>query len=251
MQYQVGEYTEKIFKRCTLIAGIDEVGRGPLAGPVVACAVVFRKGFSLEGLNDSKKLSPKRRAELCKKILDGAECVNWSFIDERKIDEINIFQAAKQAMLDSVAGLVVKPEYLLIDAMQLPSISIEQESLVKGDQREPCIMAASIVAKEVRDGYMRQLGDLYPEYGFERHMGYGTAQHMKALSELGVQDCHRRSFKPVMQVLLTREGALELELRDKSKVELVSFINMVKHMGLDGLLSPKMSLFNSYLRQAS
>lgn len=251
MHYQVGEYSEKIFKQYSLVAGVDEVGRGPLAGPVVACAVVFRRGFFIDGLNDSKKLSAKRRGELCKKILDGAECVHWSFVDERKIDEINIFQAARQAMVESVMGLAVKPEYLLIDAMQLPSVNIPQQSLVKGDLREPCIMAASIVAKEVRDGYMKQLGDLYPGYGFEKHMGYGTVQHVNALGELGVRDCHRRSFKPVMQALLKRGDLLELELRDKSKVELIAFINMVKHMGLNDLLSPKMSMFNSYLRQAS
>ena len=248
MQYSIGEYSSKAFSRFQLLAGVDEVGRGPLAGPVVACAVVFRKGFELEGLRDSKKLSPKRRAELCEKILAGAESVNWSFVSEMIIDRLNIYNAARKAMETAVTGLSITPESILVDAMHLPAVSIEQTSLVKGDQREPCIMAASIVAKEVRDKYMKQLGELHPEYGFEKHMGYGTAKHLSALREFGVLDCHRRSFKPVMKILLNDEEALEKELCGKSKVELIDFVKRVKQMNFADNLSSCMNLVNSYLK---
>tara|TARA_B100000674_G_scaffold466436_1_gene450424 strand:+ start:3425 stop:4180 length:756 start_codon:yes stop_codon:yes gene_type:complete len=248
MQYPIGEYSLKAFSRFELLAGVDEVGRGPLAGPVVASAVVFRKGFELEGLKDSKKLSPKRRAELCEKIIDGAESVHWAFVGEALIDEVNIYQAARQAMESAVSGLSVTPQAILVDAMHLPSIAIDQTSLVKGDQREPCIMAASIVAKEVRDKFMRQLGELYPEYGFEKHMGYGTVRHMSALKRLGVLDCHRRSFKPVMKVLLNDRKALERELLSKSKAELIGFVGLVRQMGLSDCLRPNMNLINSRLQ---
>lgn len=251
MQYEVGQFSRKIFEQFDLIAGVDEVGRGPLAGPVVACAVVFRKGFELKGLNDSKKLSSKRRAALCQEIMDGAESVSWSFVGERRIDEVNIFNAARQAMTEAVQALSVAPQYLLIDAMELPDLSIGQESLIKGDQREFCIMAASIVAKEVRDGFMRQLGELHPGYGLEKHMGYGTAQHLRSIGELGVLDCHRRSFRPVMKTLLEQESLLERELADKSKSELIAFVNLIRHMGLNDLLGPRVSLLNRFIKGAS
>ena len=248
MKYPIGEYSSKAFSKFELVAGVDEVGRGPLAGPVVACAVVFRKGFELEGLNDSKKLSPKRRAKFCEDIMAGAESVNWAFVDEVTIDNLNIYQAARKAMEVAVDGLSVAPQAILVDAMHLPSVDIEQTSIVKGDQREPCIMAASIVAKEVRDKYMKQLGEIHPEYGFEKHMGYGTVRHMSALREYGVLDCHRRSFKPVMKILLNSEKVLDAELASKSRVELISFVNRVKQMGLTDDLSLCMRLVNSYLK---
>ena len=248
MQYSIGEYSSKAFSRFQLLAGVDEVGRGPLAGPVVACAVVFHKDFKLDGLKDSKKLSSKRRAQLCEAILAGAESVNWAFVNEVTIDLCNIYQAARQAMEASVNGLSVTPQAILVDAMHLPSITIDQTSLVKGDQREPCIMAASIVAKEVRDKYMRQLGEIHPNYGFEKHMGYGTVQHLSALQEFGVLDCHRRSFKPVMKVLLNDSEALERELSGKSKAEIIGFVKLVRQMGFGDNLNPNMNLVNSYLR---
>lgn len=248
MAYSIGEYSAQAFRRFKFVAGVDEVGRGPLAGPVVACAVVFRKGFELDGLKDSKKLSPKRRADLCEAILAGAESVNWAFLGEDVIDKFNIYNAAREAMETAVNGLSVAPEMVLVDAMHLPSITIEQTSLVKGDQREPCIMAASIVAKEVRDKYMKQLGEVHPEYGFEKHMGYGTVKHLSALREFGVLDCHRRSFKPVMKILLNDEESLKNELSGKSKVELIDFVKLVKRMNLDNNLSSCMTLVNSYLK---
>lgn len=249
MQYPIGEYSRKAFSRFELVAGVDEVGRGPLAGPVVACAVVFRRGYQLEGLNDSKKLSPKRRAKFCEEILAGAESVNWAFVSESTIDDLNIYQAARKAMEKAVEGLSVAPQAILVDAMQLPSVGIEQTSLIKGDQKEPCIMAASIVAKEVRDKYMKQLGEIHPEYGFEKHMGYGTARHMSALREHGVLDCHRRSFKPVMKVLLNDQNALDVELSGKSKPELIEFVKRVRQMGFTDDLGMCMKLVNSYLKR--
>lgn len=248
MNYPIGEYSVKAFSKYELLAGVDEVGRGPLAGPVVASAVVFRKGFELEGLRDSKKLTPKRRAALCKKILEGAESVHWAFVGEKIIDEINIYQAARQAMEAAVNGLSVAPQAILVDAMHLPSISVEQTSLVKGDQREPCIMAASIVAKEIRDKFMIQLAEVHPEYGFEKHMGYGTAKHLEVLRALGVLDCHRRSFKPVMKALLDNKEILERELLGKSRAELINFVGLVKQMGFNDYLKPNMSLVNFQLQ---
>lgn len=178
------------------IAGIDEVGRGPLAGPVVAAAVILPESFFLPGLNDSKQLSEARREQFFESIQEEAIAIGVGIVSSEIIDEINIYQATKKAMLLAISHLSVTPEHLLIDAMKLP-IDTMQASIIKGDAKSISIAAASVVAKVTRDRMMKQLGEQYPEYGFERNMGYGTKEHLEALQTYGVLPFHRKSFAPI------------------------------------------------------
>ncbi|NSL51201.1 ribonuclease HII [Calidifontibacillus erzurumensis] len=180
------------------IAGIDEAGRGPLAGPVVAAAVILKNDFFLPGLNDSKKLTEKKRELFYQYIETHALCIGIGIATAKEIDELNIYQASKLAMVRAVQNLSIKPEYLLIDAMEVP-LSIPQTSIVKGDSKSVSIAAASIIAKVTRDRYMKDLGKRYPQYGFETHMGYGTNQHLKAIETFGIISEHRSSFAPVKE----------------------------------------------------
>lgn len=175
------------------IAGLDEVGRGPLAGPVVAACVILPLECKLPGLNDSKKLSPAEREELAELIMRKA--VAWSIgsVDNQEIDRLNILQATKKAMLMAISNIAYKPDYLLIDALELES-SIAQEGIIQGDSHSASIAAASILAKTYRDSLMVDLDELYPEYGFSVHKGYGTAQHYEALRQYGPCPIHRQSF---------------------------------------------------------
>lgn len=182
------------------IAGVDEVGRGPLAGPVVSSAVILPEDFYLPGLTDSKKLTKQKREQYYDIILNEAVSVSVSFISAKQIDEINIYEATKRAMMQAINGLTIKPEHLLIDAMQLP-IDIAQTSIIKGDDNSISIAASSVIAKVERDRYMMRLSEKYPEYGFDRHMGYGTKQHLQALKTYGVTEEHRKSFRPVYEML--------------------------------------------------
>lgn len=182
------------------IAGIDEVGRGPLAGPVVASAVILPKGFELLGLNDSKKLSKKKREAYFEIIKENAITYGIGIVSETEIDEINIYEATKVAMKRAIEGLRVKPDFLLIDAMKL-DLDIPQENLIKGDMRSISIAAASVIAKETRDKMMEAYAIEYPGYGFEKHAGYGTKQHQEALRNLGVTPIHRKTFAPVRKLL--------------------------------------------------
>jgi ribonuclease HII len=243
----IGELQNHLFKTYSLVGGVDEVGRGPLAGPVVACTVVFDRSVAIEGLRDSKKLSPKKRAQLKVEIFSKALGVSVAFVDENEIDRVNIYHASRQAMTVSVETLQVRPDFLITDAMQLPLVSIPHEALVKADSKEPCVMAASIVAKEARDEYMRCLGESNPGYGFERHMGYGTRQHLQALSEIGVLSCHRRSFRPVMKALLQNESQLRSELSDLEAPEIIAFVKRARQMGLQKELSQVVKTVNAYL----
>ncbi|MFC7392534.1 ribonuclease HII [Scopulibacillus cellulosilyticus] len=178
------------------IAGIDEAGRGPLAGPVVAAAVILKPEATLYGINDSKQLSKKQRQQFVTMIYDQAVSVGVGIVSACEIDKINIYQAAKKAMEKAVDALSVVPEHLLIDAMTLP-INIPQTSIVKGDAKSISIAAASIIAKEERDRMMTELDGIYPGYDFASHAGYGTKNHLAALEELGPCPEHRRSFAPV------------------------------------------------------
>ena len=178
----------------SLIAGMDEAGRGPLAGPVVAACVILDKDRPVLGVNDSKKLSPKRRQELKKEIEEKAIAVGIGIVDENRIDEINILEATKEAMRMAVSNLQVRPDLVLIDAVHLDGLEMEQRSIIKGDALSVSIAAASIIAKETRDAMMVEMDQLYPGYGFAAHKGYGTAQHIKAIKELGPCRIHRRSF---------------------------------------------------------
>ena len=181
------------------VAGVDEVGVGPLAGPVVAAAVVLPSQFELQGLDDSKRVRPTLRKTLAQEIRDIAVGVGIAEVSVEEIDQVGIFQAALEAMRRSVASLVRTTEvgHLLVDARTIPGIDFPQTSIIKGDQKDASIAAASIVAKVYRDDLMERLGNRYPAYGFERHMGYGTAFHMSALEANGPCPIHRRSFAPV------------------------------------------------------
>lgn len=183
------------------LAGVDEAGRGPLAGPVVAAAVIFRKGFSLLGLDDSKRLSPKVRENLFRRIIAHA-WVGVARVSEAAIDKINILQATRYAMREAVLALPRTPGQILVDGNICLDLPLPQLGIVKGDSRSALIAAASIVAKVYRDSWMRALDRDYPHYGFAAHKGYPTRFHLEALARNGVTAVHRKSFRPVLQVLV-------------------------------------------------
>ncbi|WP_109357278.1 ribonuclease HII [Sphingorhabdus sp. EL138] len=185
----------------TLTAGIDEAGRGPLAGPVVAAAVILPDGHGISGLDDSKKLTAKRRAKLEQEILEKT-IYSIALCDESEIDSINILQATMTAMTRAADGLSQKPDHILVDGNRLPEWDHEAEAVVGGDAIHACISAASILAKEYRDRMMIAAAAKYPEYGWERNKGYGTAEHMAALRKHGPTPLHRKSFAPVAQFSL-------------------------------------------------
>lgn len=181
-----------------IIAGVDEAGRGPLAGPVVAAACAIPKGILFEGLNDSKQLTPKKRAALFEKISSCAD-VNFSIatIDHLMIDKVNIYQATILAMLQAIAALDPAPDYLLVDGLKLPHPSIPCEAIIKGDAKSHSIAAASVLAKETRDKMMLEYHEQWPHYGFDRHKGYGTAAHLEAIRKHGPCPIHRKTFEPI------------------------------------------------------
>ena len=176
------------------VCGIDEVGRGPLAGPVVACACILPKDCNILYINDSKKLSKKKREELYDIIMKEAVAVGIGYNSPERIDEINILQATFEAMREAINKLSVTPDILLNDAVTIPGVDIKQVPIIKGDAKSISIGAASIVAKVTRDRLMEDYDKLFPEYGFASNMGYGTAVHIKALKELGPCPIHRQSF---------------------------------------------------------
>ncbi|MCR5324703.1 MAG: ribonuclease HII [Lachnospiraceae bacterium] len=188
------EYEYKYWDEYRLIAGIDEVGRGPFAGPVYAAAVILPRDEEILYLNDSKKLSEKKREELYDVIMEKAVAVGIGWRDNNRIDEINILQATYEAMRDAINDLIIKPEMLLNDAVIIPMIDIKQVGIEKGDAKSISIAAASIIAKVTRDRYMTELDKEYPDYGFAKNKGYGTPEHIKALKELGPTAVHRRTF---------------------------------------------------------
>lgn len=177
-----------------VIAGLDEAGRGPLAGPVVAGCCVLDPEVMVLGVNDSKKLSEKKRAELFPLIQEKALSYGVGIVDEKVIDQINILEATKLAMKKAIEALSVQPDLLLIDALRLPDLAIRQEDIIKGDAKSVSIAAASILAKETRDRIMREYDSVYPEYGFAKHKGYGTKEHIEAIRKYGPCPIHRRSF---------------------------------------------------------
>ncbi len=195
------EYEEALIEKgLTLIAGVDEVGRGPLIGPVVSCAVILPVNCDIVGLDDSKKLSEKKRLELYKEIKEKAISISIASIDEKVIDEINIYQASKKAMIEAISNLDPTPEHVLVDAMPL-DIEVETTSIIKGDAKSITIAAASIIAKVTRDEMMYELDKKHPEYGFKRHKGYPTKEHLSKIKEYGILDSHRRSFGPVRDIV--------------------------------------------------
>ncbi len=176
------------------VCGVDEAGRGPLAGPVYAAAVILPQGLVIEGLNDSKKLSEKKREQLYDEITKNA--VSWSvaFATEKEIDEINILQATFLAMKRAVEGLSPKADYVLVDGNRMPPLEAQGETVIKGDSLSMSIAAASILAKVTRDRFMTELAQIYPQYRFDKHKGYGTKLHYELLAEHGVSEVHRKSF---------------------------------------------------------
>lgn len=176
------------------VAGIDEAGRGPLAGPVVAACVMLPEGCLIEGLNDSKKLSASKRKSLYDIILDKAVSIGIGIVDEKYIDNMNILNATKLAMKKAVGQVEPKPDLLLIDAVRLQDIDIFQVPIIKGDSLSVSIAAASIIAKVTRDRLIEEADSLYPAYGFKRHKGYGTSEHINAIRKYGICPIHRISF---------------------------------------------------------
>ena len=182
------------------LCGIDEVGRGPLAGPVVAASVILPEGCHIEGIKDSKKLSPKRREELFDKIRNNAIAVGLGIVEPILIDRINILQATYEAMRRAILSMRVFPEYVIVDGGPIPGLPLPQEGIVKGDSLSISIGAASIVAKVVRDRIMEMYDLIFPQYGFARNKGYGTKEHIEALFRYGPCPIHRRSFRPVSEI---------------------------------------------------
>ena len=177
-----------------IVCGVDEAGRGPLAGPVCAAAVILPKELEIPGLNDSKKLTDKKRCELFEQITDQAICYGIAMSDEKEIDEINILQATFRAMERAVGQLSVKPDIVLVDGNREPRLGLPVKTVVKGDSLSASIAAASILAKVTRDRLMEKLDETYPAYGFAVHKGYGTKLHYEALAKLGPSPAHRMTF---------------------------------------------------------
>ena len=177
------------------ICGIDEAGRGPLAGPVVVASVIMPEDSMIEGVNDSKKVSEKKREMLYDKIIEEAISYSVAIISEKEIDDINILNATKKGLTQSIKELDVKPDLILVDALdKIDTLGIPYKPIIKGDSLVYSIAAASIIAKVTRDRIMRQMDEIYPEYGFSGHKGYGTAKHIAAIKQYGLCDIHRRTF---------------------------------------------------------
>lgn len=194
-QEKMKETEKRLYKEgYRFIAGVDEAGRGPLAGPVYAAAVILPEDIRLDGINDSKKLSPKKREELFEKIINVAISYSVFSVDEKKIDEINILKATHMAMNGAVENLSQKPDYVIIDGNSISGISVPHETIVKGDAKSISIAAASILAKVSRDRYIEKMAEMYPEYKFEKHKGYGTKEHIEAILKYGVSPIHRKTF---------------------------------------------------------
>ncbi len=185
------EYRTKGYR---LICGVDEAGRGPLAGPVYAAAVILAPDTIIKGINDSKKLTEKRREELFAEICEKAAAYSIYSVDEKRIDEINILNATYEAMNGAVNGLSVMPDFVLIDGNRISGMTLPHETVVKGDAKSVSIAAASILAKVSRDRFICEMAEKYPEYGFEKHKGYGTKAHTEAILKYGPCEIHRRTF---------------------------------------------------------
>ena len=196
------KYEKELYdKGITLIGGVDEVGRGPLVGPVVAACVILPKNYELEGLNDSKKLSEKKRDMLYDIIMKDAVSVGIGIVSPEKIDEINILEASRLAMKLAIESMDVQPEYVLSDAMKLNNIDIPYTDIIHGDALSLSIAAGSVIAKVTRDRMMYELDEKYPEYGFGKHKGYPTKAHLENLEKYGVLSNYRFTYKPVSDLI--------------------------------------------------
>lgn len=201
-------YEKELYQQgLTLIAGVDEVGRGPLAGPVIAAAVILPKNCKIKGLNDSKKIPKKKHLEIYHAVQDQALAIGIGIMDNHIIDQVNIYEATKLAMKEAISQLSPQPKHLLIDAMKL-ELPISQTSIIKGDANSLSIAAASIVAKVTRDNIMKDYDNQYPGYDFATNAGYGTAKHLDGLEKLGVTPIHRTSFEPVKSLVAGEKESL-------------------------------------------
>ncbi|MGP4106965.1 ribonuclease HII [Virgibacillus sp. L01] len=199
---QMSRYEKNCYANgCQYVAGVDEAGRGPLAGPVVAASVILPREFKLLGLNDSKQLNEATRNEFFCIIKEQAVSYGISIIDSQKIDQVNIYEATKLAMHDAINQLNPKPDHVLLDAVTLDNLSCTSEPIIKGDQESITIAAASILAKVTRDNLMKELHKKYPVYEFNSNMGYGTKRHMEMLTEHGISPYHRKSYAPVRNAI--------------------------------------------------
>ncbi len=205
-------YEKELYKEgYELICGTDEAGRGPLAGPVVAAAVILPKNMIIDGVNDSKQLTEKKREELFDVIYEKALAVGVAFVDNKKIDEINILEASRLAMMEAIKKLKIKPDYVISDAMKM-NIDVPVKPIIKGDALSISIAAASIIAKVTRDRFMDEMDLKYPNYGFKRHKGYPTKDHIEAIKKYGITEIHRITFKPIKTMLVEQ---LEFDFDEK------------------------------------
>jgi len=191
-----------------LLAGVDEAGRGPLAGPVVAAAVILAPDFDVEGVDDSKKLTASKRATLFDEINTGAVSVSWASVSERVVDGMGILNATHVAMREAIQALSTRPALVMVDGRKIPSLNIPQVAFPKADGNFLCVASASIVAKHVRDMLMADAHEKFPQYGFDVHKGYGTRGHIQALLRHGPCSVHRFSFRPVKEILFMRKAGL-------------------------------------------
>lgn len=196
-----------------IICGVDEVGRGPLAGPVVIAACILPPFLRIKGINDSKKLTEKKREELYKIIVKEALAYKVIYISEEDVDNLNIYQATKKGMLEAIDGLSIKPDHCLIDAMPLGELEIPHTSIIHGDARCASIAAASIIAKVERDHFMEKMDIKYPNYGFKKHKGYGTKAHIEALEKYGPCAIHRKTYAPVSKYF-SKQLSLDLNINE-------------------------------------
>ncbi len=197
-----------------LICGVDEAGRGPLAGPVVVAACILPPFLRIKDINDSKKLTAKKREELYKIIVKEAVAYKIVFVSVEDVDTLNIYQATKKGMLEAISGLKAEPDHVLIDAMPLGELKIPHTSIIHGDARCASIAAASILAKVTRDYYMEKMDVKYPNYGFKKHKGYGTKAHLDALEKYGPCEIHRKTYSPVTKYF-SKQLSLELDMDDE------------------------------------
>ena len=202
LNFEENYYTEKV----NFIVGVDEAGRGPLCGPVVAACCILPKEYKNEHINDSKKLSEKKREIAYKEIIENALDYGIGIVDAKRIDEINIYEATKEAMHMAISKLKISYDLILTDAMKLQNEKVEVIPLIKGDAKCECIAAASIIAKVTRDHILEEYDEKYPQYGFKSHKGYGTKKHIEAIKQYGIiKDFHRESYEPIKSLIKNKQ----------------------------------------------
>lgn len=202
LNFEENYYTEKI----KIIVGVDEAGRGPLCGPVVAACCILPRDYKNEHINDSKKLSEKKREIAYKEIIENALDYGIGIVDAKRIDEINIYEATKEAMHIAISKLKISYDLILTDAMKLQNEKVEVIPLIKGDAKCECIAAASIIAKVTRDHILNEYDEKYPQYGFKSHKGYGTKKHIEAIKQYGIiKDFHRESYEPIKSLIKNKQ----------------------------------------------